>query len=106
MTLIMYILRLISGADPGFQVSGADLKKLRRAEGGANIFGVFRVKNHDFTPKDYIFSNFMGERGGRPLDSSLGHQFRNLLTLIGRKLVEILVLIDRFIWTIELCHIF
>ena len=33
-----------------------DLKKLRRAEGGANIFGVFRVKNHDFTPKNHIFS--------------------------------------------------
>jgi hypothetical protein len=30
--------------------------------GGANIFGVFRVKNHDFTPKNHIFSNF---RGGR-----------------------------------------
>jgi hypothetical protein len=43
MTLIMYILRLMSGADPGFQVRGADLNKLRRAEGGANIFGVFRV---------------------------------------------------------------
>ena len=35
---------------------GAHLKKLRRAEGGANIFGVFRVKNHDFTPKNHIFS--------------------------------------------------
>ena len=36
----------------------------------------------------------MGGGGGRvrPLDLSLGHQFRNLLTLIGRKLVEILVL--------------
>ena len=33
-----------SGADPGFQVRGADLKKSRRTEGGANIFGVFRVK--------------------------------------------------------------
>ena len=81
MTLIMYILRLMSGADPGFQVRGTDLKKLRRAEGGANIFWVFRVKNHDFTPKNYIFSNFMGG-GGRTLDPSLGHQFRNLLTLI------------------------
>ena len=41
-----------SGADPGFQVRGrAYLKKLRRAEGGAIIFGVFHVKNHDFTPK-------------------------------------------------------
>jgi hypothetical protein len=29
---------------------------LRRAEGGAKIFGVFRVKNHDFTPKNVIFS--------------------------------------------------
>jgi hypothetical protein len=25
------------------------------AEGGANIFGVFRVKNHDFAPKNNIF---------------------------------------------------
>jgi hypothetical protein len=41
---------------------GAQLKKLRRAEGGAKIFGVFRVKNHDFMPKNNIFSNF---RGGR-----------------------------------------
>jgi hypothetical protein len=37
---------------------GAHLKKLRRAEGGANIFGVFRVKNHDFTPKNHIFFQF------------------------------------------------
>ena len=29
------------GADPGFQVRGAHLKKMRRAEGDANIFGVF-----------------------------------------------------------------
>ena len=73
-------------ADPGFQVRGGALKKnvpsgRRRekfwgisceksrlyakkiiffpiAEGGANIFGVFRVKNHDFTLKNHIFSNF------------------------------------------------
>jgi hypothetical protein len=32
---------------------GAHLKKLRRAEGGANIFGVFRVKNLDL-PLDMI----------------------------------------------------
>ena len=43
------------GADPGFQVRGAHLKKLRRAEGGAKIYGVFRVINHDFTPKNHIF---------------------------------------------------
>ena len=48
-----------TGADPGFQVrgggGGAHLKKLRRAEGDAKIFGVFRVKNHDFTPKKSYF---------------------------------------------------
>jgi hypothetical protein len=39
------------------------------------MFGVFRVKNHDFTPKNLIFSNF---RGGAcrvrppPLDPPLG----------------------------------
>jgi hypothetical protein len=49
----------ISGADPGFQVrGGGHLKKLRRAEGGAKNFGVFRVKNHDFTPKNHIFFQF------------------------------------------------
>ena len=31
---------------------------MRRAEGGAKIVGVFRVKNDDFTPKNHIFSNF------------------------------------------------
>ena len=35
-----------SGADPGFQVRGGGLK---------NFLGVFRVKNHDFTPKNHIF---------------------------------------------------
>ena len=52
----------LAGADPGFQVRGAHLKKLRRAEGGAKTFGVFRVKNHDFTPKNHIFSNCGGRR--------------------------------------------
>jgi hypothetical protein len=28
------------------------------AEGGAKIVGVFRVKNHDFTPKNHIFFQF------------------------------------------------
>jgi hypothetical protein len=32
------------------------LNKLRRAEGGAKMFVVFRVKNHDSTPKNIIFS--------------------------------------------------
>jgi hypothetical protein len=33
-----------------FKLGRAHFKKLRRAEGGATIVGVFRVKNHDFTP--------------------------------------------------------
>ena len=44
-----------------FKLRGAHLNLLRRVEGGANIFGVFRVKNHDFTPKNHIFSNFRGD---------------------------------------------
>ena len=45
-----------------FKLGGAYLKKLHRAEGGAKIFGVFRVKNHDFTPKNNILSNCGGRR--------------------------------------------
>jgi hypothetical protein len=41
-------------------VGGAHLKYLRRSEVGAKLFGVFRVKNPDFTPKNHIFSNFRG----------------------------------------------
>jgi hypothetical protein len=73
-----------AGADPGFQVRGAHLKKLRRAEGGAKNFGVFRVKNHDFTPKNPIFSNFRGGGAGcaapwfRPWDdTALEDTYRN-----------------------------
>jgi hypothetical protein len=36
------------------------LKKLRRAERGAKIVGVFRVKNHDFTPKKSFFFPILG----------------------------------------------
>ena len=65
MLLVCYLTNYprITGADPGFQVRGAHLKEMRRAEGGTNIFGVFRVKNHDFTPKNHIFSNFRGGGG-------------------------------------------
>ena len=52
----------MSGADPGFQVRGAHLQKLRRVEEGGKNFGVFRVKNHDFTPKKIIVSNCGGRR--------------------------------------------
>ena len=50
----------IQGRIQDFKLWGAHLKKLRRAEGGVKIFGVFRVKNHGFTPKIHIFSNFKG----------------------------------------------
>ena len=53
--------RLDPRADPGFQVRGGALKNLRRAEGGAKILELFRVKNHDFTSKNHIFS----KSGGR-----------------------------------------
>ena len=44
------------GADRGFQVRGcAHRKQLRRAEGSAKFVGIFRVKNHDFTPKIIFF---------------------------------------------------
>ena len=54
----------IAGAIQDFKLGGggAHLKKLRRAEGGAKIFGVFRVKNHDFTPKNHIFPILGGAR--------------------------------------------
>ena len=41
--------------DPGFQVRGAHLKKLRRAEGGAKNVGVFRVKNTILRQKIIFF---------------------------------------------------
>jgi hypothetical protein len=45
---ICNIVLQIQGRIQDFKLGGAHLKKLRRAEGGAKIFGVFRVKNHDF----------------------------------------------------------
>ena len=44
----------------GSRISSSHLKKFRRDGGGAKSFGVFRVKNHDFTPKNHFFSNFRG----------------------------------------------
>ena len=50
---------------------GGARKKI--APSGVSI-GVFRVKNHDFTPANHIFSNFRGARAGcapPPLDRPL-----------------------------------
>jgi hypothetical protein len=49
---------------------GAHLKKLRRAGGGAKILGVFRVKNHDFMPRNHIFFQFWG--GARRVRPTIG----------------------------------
>ena len=43
------------GADPGFQVREGALKKIAPSGGRCKSFGVYHVKNHDFTPKK---SNF------------------------------------------------
>jgi hypothetical protein len=55
------------------------------AEGGAKIFGVFRVRNHDFTPTNHIFSNFRGGRapgappsGSAPAIDTLQHHSLSL----------------------------
>ena len=76
----------IPGADPGFQVRGAHLKKLHRAEGGAKIFGAFRVKNHDFTSKNYIFSNF----------SNFVYNFMNCLHVSVQKYFNIFSIYQEF----------
>jgi hypothetical protein len=51
---------LNQGRIQDFKLGRTHLKQLRRAEGGAKILGVFHVKNHDFTPKNHIFSNYRG----------------------------------------------
>ena len=53
----------MQGRIQDFKLEGGAFKKWRRSEVGAKFFRVFRVKNHDFMPKNHIFSNF---RGGRP----------------------------------------
>ena len=50
----------MQGRIQDFKLWAAHLKKLRRAEGGANIFGAFRVKNHDYTPTKFIFFTTLG----------------------------------------------
>ena len=64
---------------------GAHLKKLHRAEGGANIFGVFRVKNNDFMPKNHIFSIFRG----RPCNCTCSCKSKYLTITPRRPLTEI-----------------
>ena len=49
---------IVQGRIQDFKLGGSNLKKLRRAEGGAKNVGVLRVKNHDFTPKKSYFFKF------------------------------------------------
>jgi hypothetical protein len=51
----------MQGRIQDLKLGGAHLKKMRRAEGGAKNFGVFRVKNHDFTLKNQIFFQWRRE---------------------------------------------
>ena len=65
---------LLLGADPGFQVRWGAFIKIAPSGGRRENVGLFRVKNHNFTPKNYIFSNFRGGWGARrvrPLDPPL-----------------------------------
>ena len=59
---VVLSVQIHQGRIQDFKLAGAHLKKLRRAEGGAKIVGVFRVKNHDFTPKNHIFPILGGAR--------------------------------------------
>jgi hypothetical protein len=55
----------VQGRFQDFKLGGGALKKIAPSGGRRENFGVFRVKNHDFTPKNHIFSNFRGG-GGAP----------------------------------------
>jgi hypothetical protein len=54
MTLIMYILRSISGADPGFQVRGGRLKK-KCGGRRENFWGISCEKSRNYAKKTYFF---------------------------------------------------
>ena len=87
MTLIMYILRLISGADPGFQVGGG---------GGADlnfVWGISCEKSRFYAKKLYFFQFYGGGGGGASPGSVPVASIQKLINIDRRKLVEILVLI-------------
>jgi hypothetical protein len=57
-------LRSKQGRIQDFKLGGGGaFKKIAPSGGRRENFGVFRVKNHDFTPKNLIFSNFRGGGG-------------------------------------------
>jgi hypothetical protein len=66
--------------------------KLRGGGAVKQILGVFRVKNHDFTQKNHIFSNFRGGAPGAPypLDPPLIYSFISVSVCIDRSLSALL----------------
>jgi hypothetical protein len=52
----------LQGRIQDFKLGGGALKIIAPSGGRRENFGIFRVKNHDFTPKNPIYSNC----GGRP----------------------------------------
>ena len=50
----------MQGRIQDFKLWGAHLKKLRRAEGGAKIFGAFRVKKSRLYAKKSYFLTILG----------------------------------------------
>ena len=61
---------------------GGALRKIGPSGGRRENFGVFRMKNHDFTQKNHIFSNFRGAAPGAPPPPPPGSApgFRQLFT--------------------------
>jgi hypothetical protein len=51
------------------------------------MFGVFRVKNHDFTQKNHIFSNFRG--GGGRVTPSLDPPLHTKIMVINSFLIRV-----------------
>ena len=61
----------LQGRIQDFKLEGA-LKRIAPSGGRRENVRVFRVKNHDFTPKNHIFPNFRGGApGAPPLDPPL-----------------------------------
>jgi hypothetical protein len=75
------ILISLPGADPGFQVRGGALKKIAPSGGRReNVWGISCEKNHDFTPKNHIFSSLRG--GGVPSAPTLDPPLASIVSTI------------------------
>jgi hypothetical protein len=85
--------------------------KLRGGGAVKQILGVFRVKNHDFTQKNHIFSNFRGGAPGAPypLDPPLIYSFISVSVCIDRSLSALLwpgpILLIKRPWPYAIHHL-